>query len=134
MRDQHEQLMGCLIVFRDITERKQAEQAIRRLNVELGNHVQERTAELQATNQSLRAEIAERKRAQEAVLESERRMQLALRVGHIGAFEADLENNQGTWSPELAEIWGIPNDLTGDLVSLSACLVPFRAGDIPWVS
>jgi PAS domain S-box-containing protein len=50
---------------RDITERKQAEIALRQAHDELERRVQERTAELAKANEALRAEIAERKRVEE---------------------------------------------------------------------
>ncbi|HET9911626.1 MAG TPA: PAS domain S-box protein [Anaerolineales bacterium] len=55
----------------DITGRKQAEDALQQLNLQLENRVQKRTATIQAMNQSLREEIAERKRIEEALRQSE---------------------------------------------------------------
>ncbi|MBF0558114.1 MAG: PAS domain S-box protein [Nitrospirae bacterium] len=49
--------------------------------------------------------------------ERERMQRLALHVGHIGAFELDPESRQGTWTPELAVIWGMPNNFTGDFAA-----------------
>jgi len=51
----------------DITERKRAEEALRKAHDELEMRVQERTAELAQANESLQAEIAERKRAEQAL-------------------------------------------------------------------
>jgi PAS domain S-box-containing protein len=56
------------IVVRDITERKQAQEALRRAKDELELRVQERTAELAQTNEILRMEILEHQK-----LESELR-------------------------------------------------------------
>ncbi len=58
-------------IFRDITERRRAEEALRRAHDELELRVQERTTELTEANEALRAEIAERKRVEEALRESE---------------------------------------------------------------
>jgi PAS domain S-box-containing protein len=52
----------------DITERKLAEQALRKAHDELETRVQERTVELAKANEALLAEIAERKRAEEELI------------------------------------------------------------------
>jgi two-component system cell cycle sensor histidine kinase/response regulator CckA len=63
-------------ILRNLTERKRAEQALRRARDELEMRVQERTAELTAANIQLQREIAEHKRTEEALRESERRYRL----------------------------------------------------------
>ena len=55
----------------DITERKKAENALRRARIELENRVFERTAELVRANRRLNAEIAERTQTQEALQQSQ---------------------------------------------------------------
>ena len=55
----------------DITGRKQAEEALRQLNLQLEDRILSRTAKLRAINQTLREEITERQRVEEALRQSE---------------------------------------------------------------
>ena len=64
----------CIMAsFLDVTDRKQAEKALRKAHVELELRIQERTAELKAINVDLLREIAERNAAEQALRESEER-------------------------------------------------------------
>jgi PAS domain S-box-containing protein len=64
LRDKSGQLRGFAKVVRDITERKDAEQALKKARDELEQRVRERTAELSETNQRLRQEIDEREQVE----------------------------------------------------------------------
>ena len=55
---------SLLIIFRDITERKQAEAALRRAHDELEDQVRQRTKDLQFTVTQLQEEVLERLRAE----------------------------------------------------------------------
>jgi PAS domain S-box-containing protein len=76
--DQRRRLTGRLVTLRDITERKQAEEALYKAHDELEIRVRERTAELARANEALQAEIAERRRAEEE-LKGERDFLSAIR-------------------------------------------------------
>ena len=58
---------GVVIVFRDITERKQAEEALQRAHDELEQRVADRTEELMQVNEELRIEITEHKQAEDNI-------------------------------------------------------------------
>jgi len=55
IRDAHGTIVGSVVTGRDITERKRAEDEIRRLNAKLERRVAERTAELESKNRELEA-------------------------------------------------------------------------------
>jgi PAS domain S-box-containing protein len=65
VRNIHGTIIGASKVARDITDRKRAEEAIRRAYEQLEERVRERTAELSSANEALRLEMAERQRVDE---------------------------------------------------------------------
>jgi PAS domain S-box-containing protein len=79
-RDEHGHPAAVLEINRDITARKQAEQALRLAHDNLELKVLMRTAELARANEELQQEIDERRRAEKA-LETERQRLFALLDG-----------------------------------------------------
>lgn len=79
LRDSHGQIVGLVGLSRDMTERKHAEEELRRYRDHLEDLVIERTAGLRAANQQLRREIVERQQAEaerERLLAAEREQRL----------------------------------------------------------
>jgi C4-dicarboxylate-specific signal transduction histidine kinase len=72
--------------------RKQAESALRHARDELQTRVEERTAELRHTNEQLRAEMAERKRAEEAYYEAQAELARVTRISALGALAASISH------------------------------------------
>jgi two-component system sensor histidine kinase UhpB len=65
IRDACGTIIGASKVARDITERIQVQDALRRAHDELEERVRQRTAELSSLNESLRMEVEQRKRAEQ---------------------------------------------------------------------
>jgi PAS domain S-box-containing protein len=77
LRDSEGSLKGFAKVTRDITDRKNAEETLRRAYAELDNKVKERTAELEKTNLALRAEVEERERIEKLLRKKQEELQAA---------------------------------------------------------
>src|SRR5207302_2745090 len=86
---------------------RRAEESLRQTRDELEFKVQERTSELRRINKELRAEIAERKNAEGALLSSEARLKQAQAVAHLGSYEVDVLTGHTRWSEEIFRILGI---------------------------
>ena len=67
---------GLSVFFQITTQRKEAEEEIRRLNAELEVRVQERTAELAQRNEELTAEITERLKMEQALQKSREQLRI----------------------------------------------------------
>ena len=52
-------------------------------------------------------DITERKRAAEALRESEQRLRMAQQAARIGSFEWNIQTNVNTWTPELEAMYGL---------------------------
>jgi len=57
IRNGHGEIIGCSAISRDITERKRADEEIRRLNSELESRVEQRTAELRESERVVRRKL-----------------------------------------------------------------------------
>jgi len=92
---------------RDITEKKKVEKALKVVRQDLESRVEERTAELARANQELRAEISDKKEAEEALSHSEETLRLIVE-GSPGFFfyVYDIEGNIIYISPSVRSITG----------------------------
>jgi DNA-binding NtrC family response regulator/PAS domain-containing protein len=79
---------------------------LKRRRTELEKKVNERTAELRLTNDELKNEIAERKRADEKLRRSEAYLLEGQRLVHMFSWAHDAATGQVTSSPEVRRIFG----------------------------
>ncbi|MDI9570466.1 MAG: PAS domain S-box protein [Pseudomonadota bacterium] len=75
-----------LVILRDISARRRLETELRKTYAELEQHVDERTAELERLNRTLREEISERRRIEAELRESEEKFRKCAEAAPVGIF------------------------------------------------
>ena len=88
---------------------EEAEKGLRRAHQELEGRVEERTAELREANDQLSAEIRERKRADEALREGEKRYRSLFDNIPIGLYRTKPTGQTLDANPALVEMLGYPD-------------------------
>ncbi len=83
---------GSIHILRNITSRKQEQQALRRAHDEMELRVKERTAELTAAVDQLRHEIEERKRAEVEVKKSEEKYRILFNYDPNSLFMVEMDS------------------------------------------
>ena len=91
MHDSEGKLTGCIHVVRNINERREAEETLKKAYDNLDKLVKERTSQLEKAYHSLK--------------ESEKRLAEAQKMSHIGNWEWNLITDRVYWSDELYRIF-----------------------------
>ena len=101
-----EAILILLLLF-NWARRLKAESALRKSHKELEFRVEERTTELSKTNEQLKEEIKERRRAEEALRNSNATLELAQKMAGLGYWSYDVETEMPTWSREMYVVFGV---------------------------
>ena len=107
LRNRQGDIIATLSSGEDVTESKRAKEALRVAQEELERHVEERTAELITANEQLRQEIQERKRIEEALRNSERRLADIINFLPDATFAIDGEGRVIAWNRAMEEMTGL---------------------------
>ncbi len=93
-------------IGRDVTDRKKAEEALRRARIELEKRVEERTEELVRANEALKREISERELVERALRDSEEKYRNTIESVEDGYYEVDTAGNMIFFNEALCKMVG----------------------------
>jgi PAS domain S-box-containing protein len=108
--DEHGTAIGIGGVATDITARRRAEEALQQAYSELEQRVQERTADLERINQALREEVAERRRIERELRQSQTLLQSLLDHSPAAIYVKDTTGRYMLANHHTAEIVGYTRD------------------------
>ena len=93
-----------------VIELEEKEDELRKAQDQLEERVEERTAEIVKANQELQAEINERRRAEDALRESEEKYRTILESIEDGYFDVDIAGNFTFFNYALCKIFGLTEE------------------------
>ncbi|TVM19356.1 sensor domain-containing diguanylate cyclase [Oceanidesulfovibrio indonesiensis] len=116
--------MNVICIVRDITERRQAEEAYRRTHELLEQKVEERTRELKRANVQLKLEAAERSVVGEALRKAEAKYRAIFENAIEGIYQTTPEGCILSANPALARIFGYesPDEFIGSVSAIGSQL------------
>ena len=119
-RDENGRPLAILETSSDLTQRKQAEAALKTTHEQLEADVAARTAELAQANAALQAEIAERRQAEAALQQAEAKYRSIFENAIEGIFQTTLDGRYFSANPALAKLYGYdsPADLITNLSNI----------------
>jgi two-component system cell cycle sensor histidine kinase/response regulator CckA len=106
--DRQGKLAGDIVIYRDISQRKRAEQELQRHRDHLEDAVAERTRELREINRRISLEVEVRRRTEEALRDSERRLADIIDFLPDPTWVIDVEGRVVAWNRAMEELTGVP--------------------------
>ena len=114
LHDEAGRIKGIMGITRDISERKRAEEELKKHRDDLEGLVKNRTAELMKANEQLKKEIQERKQAEEALRESTEKYRIHFSLTNDVMFSYDNQFRVLSVSPNVERVLGYkPEELVG---------------------
>ncbi len=107
IQDNNGELVGYRGFDTDITERKRAEDALKKANLELEQRVLERTKELNKVNRDLQSIIRDHQRVEQALNESEDIYRGFIEQSILGMMLIDEQGKYIKWNRAMEELTGI---------------------------
>lgn len=126
--DREGNVSESIVIHRDITERKKSQEALQHAHDELERRVAERTAELAETNEQLRHEIAERKRVEDRLRESESRHRMLVENAPLGIIWCDVDGKVIQANLNLLTVLGSPTLEETKAINMLTCPPLVKSG------
>lgn len=124
VRERDGRVSAALVIARDVSARRAAEEALRQAHAELERRVAGRTDELTQSNERLRQEIAERKRTEEALQRAHQQLRAGVDSMPVGYILWDMNFRVLEWNPAAERIYGykreeVLGNAAGELINPS---------------
>ncbi len=97
---------GCILSFTDFTDYKRAESDLKAARDELEERVAQRTADLNTMNRRLKKELEERKRVEEALVQSEKKYRTVLEGSPDPIVVYDMQGKVMYLNPAFTRVFG----------------------------
>jgi PAS domain S-box-containing protein len=114
--DDSGKLQGAVVTMRDITEFKKVSNEIQTLNRQLEERVQTRTEELQKTNKKLSLEILEREKAENALVESEKRFRTLFEQSPLSVQLLSVDGRTIQVNSAWKRLWGFSEEFVQEYI------------------
>lgn len=108
-----EKVVGAVLVFLDMTERRRVEQELREARLQLEARVTERTAALASANAVLQTEVSVREQAEEQLRKSEARFRSLVVNGSDVILILGIKGQLAYASPSIERVLGFPRENLG---------------------
>jgi len=123
LKNSNNELSGSVCVARDMTEKKEAEEELKKYREHLEEMVETRTSELVQANEQLQGEIAERQRTEEALKSSEARYRSLFNGVPVGLYRSTPDGQILDANLALVQMLGFPDQESLVKINVAASFV-----------